>query len=204
MKGHGCISQNVDLENGWLTLSSKEFKMSGTSYSTQSWLLQNGMCNVTVCVDSCIDIATNSALTSVHFVFLRKTANNTTWSSNLCTTHFITNHALISTPTCFGIYWCHIQRVQSTLQMCWEENYSAVNSLKMTSVHAKQVRVKISVWFGTQCVVHNTWLIKRCYGTQCTVRMILQKSRIILPLKEVRRFHVYVVWYDICMVRCIA
>jgi len=30
------------------------------------------------------------------------------------------------------------------------------------------------------------------------------KTRIILPLKEVRRFHVYVMWYDICMVRCIA
>jgi len=35
------------------------------------------------------------------------------------------------------------------------------------------------------------------HGTQ-------KKSRIILPLKELRRFHVYVVWYDICMVRCIA
>jgi len=31
-----------------------------------------------------------------------------------------------------------------------------------------------------------------------------KKSRIIRPLKEVSRFHVYVVWYDICMVRCIA
>ena len=30
-----------------------------------------------------------------------------------------------------------------------------------------------------------------------------KKTRIILRLKKVRRFHVYVLWYDICMVRCI-
>jgi hypothetical protein len=53
--------------------------MSGMRYSTQSCSLHNVMCNVTVCVSvgSCIDSATNSALTSVHIVLLKKIDNTT-------------------------------------------------------------------------------------------------------------------------------
>ena len=34
------------------------------------------------------------------------------------------------------------------------------------------------------------------------IRSASNKSRVILPLKELRLFHVYVLWYDIWMVRC--
>jgi len=70
-----------------------------------------------------------------------------------------------------------------------------------TSIHAF-VPCDIATWMR-----HNNYLrlatVRRSAARDVEQRgRRYKKSRIILPLKELRRFHVYVLWYDICMVRC--
>jgi len=53
-------------------------------------------------------------------------------------------------------------------------NYCHSPLYQPTFVYNNNCCVHQSVWFGVHGVVHNSWLIRWCYGTWCTVRVTLR------------------------------